>query len=104
MRYTSVTGEKTPTTVSTVPMHLHIKAKPGSKINQVIIAADNIPIIKIKAPARDGEANDELIFFLSEKLGLPKSKIKIASGLSSPFKKIEIDADEAFVKKKLGIL
>ena len=84
-------------------MYLHIKAKPGSKTNQFIVRGDSIPVIKIKALAKDGKANDELILFLSEKLGLPKSKIKIVSGISSPFKKIEVDAHETFVKIKLGL-
>lgn len=82
-------------------MFLHIKAKPGSKVNQVSVAADGSFIIKIKAPAHDGKANDELIKFLSAKLDLPKSKIQLISGFTSPFKKLEIDADESAVIKNL---
>lgn len=82
-------------------MLLHIKAKPGSKMNQVTVAADGSFVIKIKAPAHDGKANDELIRFLSEKLCLPKSKIKLVSGFTSPFKKLEIEADERAVIKNL---
>ena len=82
-------------------MFLHIKAKPGSKVNQVSIAADGIIVIRIKAPPQDGKANDELVKFLSKKLGLPKSKIQIVSGFTSPFKKLEIDADESAVRKIL---
>ncbi len=82
-------------------MFLHIKAKPGSRVNQISLAADGTIVIKIKAPAHDGKANDGLIKFLSEKLGLPKSKIRIVSGFTAPFKKLEIDADEAAVRKNL---
>ncbi|MDZ4847186.1 MAG: DUF167 domain-containing protein [Chitinophagales bacterium] len=82
-------------------MFLHIKAKPGSKMNQISIAADGSFIIKIKAPAHDGKANDELLKFLSTKLGLPKSKIQLVSGFTSPFKKLQIDADESVVIKNL---
>ncbi len=83
-------------------MQLRIKAKPGSKMNQLMVAGDGSIVVKIKAPAHDGKANDELIKFLSEKLGLPKSKINIVSGFTSPFKKLEIDADESAVRKKLA--
>ena len=82
-------------------MFLLIKAKPGSKVNQISIAGDGTIVIKIKAPAQDGKANVELIKFLSEKLGLPKSKIRIVSGFAAPYKKLEIDADESAVKKIL---
>lgn len=82
-------------------MTLHIKAKPGSKVNQVVVAADGTFTVKIKAPAQDGKANDELVRFLSEKLGLPKSKIRIVSGFTSQFKKLEIEGDEVEVKKSL---
>jgi uncharacterized protein (TIGR00251 family) len=83
-------------------MTLHIKAKPGSKGNQIIIADDGTITIKIKAPAQDGKANEELVRFLAEKLGLSKSKINIVSGFSSPFKKLEIEADEGAVREKLA--
>lgn len=82
-------------------MNLHIKAKPGSRMNQVTVAADGSIVIKIKAPAQDGKANEELIKFLAEKLHLPKSGIRLVSGFTSPFKKLEIDADESAVIKKL---
>ncbi len=84
-------------------MFLHIKAKPGSKTNSISISADGSINIKIKAPAQDGKANNELIKFLAEKLDLPKSSIRLVTGSASPFKKLEIDADESAVKKKLGI-
>jgi len=83
-------------------MQLHIKVKPGSKMNQVMIMADGTAAVRIKAPAHEGKANDELIKFLSEKLGLPKSKIQIVSGFTSAFKKIEIDAEDEAVRSRLG--
>src|SRR5688572_2155590 len=76
-------------------MQLRIKAKPRSKVNQMTVASDGSIIVKIKALAHDGKANDELIKFLSVKLGLPKSKIQIVSGFTAPFKKIEIEAEES---------
>lgn len=85
-------------------MNIFIKAKPGSKINLIGKSADGTITVKIKATASDGRANEELIRFLSEKLDLPKSKIRITSGFASPFKKIEIDGEEKEVKQKLGLL
>ena len=82
-------------------MHLHIKAKPGSKVNQVMIAGDGSVIVKIKAPPQDGKANEELTRFLAKTLGLAKSNVRILSGFTSAYKKLEIDAEELAVMKKL---
>lgn len=84
-------------------MFLHIKAKPGSRANQISSAGDGTIVVKVKAPAQGGKANEELIRFLSEKLNLPKSKIQIVSGFTSPFKKIEIDAEENDLRTRLGL-
>jgi len=84
-------------------MFLRIKTKPGSRANQISSANDGTTVVKVKAPAQGGKANEELIRFLSETLNLPKSKIQIVSGFTSPFKKIEIDADENAVRTKLGL-
>jgi len=82
-------------------MQLRIKAKPGSKVNQVMIAGDGSVIVKIKAQAQDGKANEELTRFLAETLGLAKSNVRILSGFTSAYKKLEIDAEELAVMKKL---
>jgi uncharacterized protein (TIGR00251 family) len=83
-------------------MTLHIKAKPGSKVNQIIVADDGTVTVKIKAPAQDGKANDELVRFLAEKLGLAKSKVRIISGFTAPFKKLEIEGEEGAVRNRLS--
>ena len=44
--------------------------------------------IRVAAPPVDGEANDELVAFLSKKLGIPKSRIQIAAGQSGKFKEL----------------
>ena len=85
-------------------MYIFIKAKPGCKFNHVAKAADGTITVKIKTPATDGKANTELLRFIAEKLDLPRSKIRIVSGLTSSFKKIEIDSEEKEGKRKLGLL
>lgn len=82
---------------------LHLKAKPGSRFNNLERAADGNLMIRIKAPALDGKANEALIAYLSIILKVPKSKIHILSGFASPFKKIEITTDnEAELMARLG--
>ena len=85
-------------------MVIFLKVKPGSKINSIGKLANGVIFVKIKAPARDGKANEELIRYLAELFNLPKSGVRIISGFTSGFKKLEIGGDNDSVKKKLSLL
>jgi len=75
---------------------VRIKVKPNAKGNQLSTDGDGNLVLKVKAPPIDGEANEEVIRFLSEILKIPKSKIAIVSGHTSHFKKVSIETpDEA---------
>ncbi|HYV93310.1 MAG TPA: DUF167 domain-containing protein [Chitinophagales bacterium] len=71
-------------------MILHLRVKAGSKFNQLTKDAEGKWVMKVKAPPVEGQANEELIRFLSEVLKIPKSKISVIAGHTNPFKKIEI--------------
>lgn len=72
---------------------LHLQIKASCYKNELTTSKDGKIFIKIKAPATDGKANNELISFLSKFYNIPKSKIAITKGIKSPFKTVEIDAD-----------
>jgi hypothetical protein len=74
-------------------MQRKVKVKPNSKMQKVEEASDGSLIVHLKSPPVNGKANEELIKALSEKFDVPKSRIKIKSGLSSRQKIIEIDTD-----------
>lgn len=59
--------------------------------------------VRVAAQAREGAANEELKRFLSEKLGVPRSGIRILRGHASTNKSlfVPITADEA--RKRLGV-
>jgi uncharacterized protein len=82
-------------------MQLMLKVKPNSKIDEIIRGADGLLKVKIKAPATEGKANQYLVAYLAEVLGLPKSKITLLKGAGSRYKTVEIDADEGAVLRKL---
>lgn len=67
-----------------------IKVVAGSKINQAEFLEDYIKI-KIKQRAVEGKANKAIIEYLSEILGIAKTKIEIVSGQTSSLKIIEVD-------------
>jgi uncharacterized protein (TIGR00251 family) len=74
-------------------MQKKVKVKPNSKIEKIEEEADGSLTVHLKSPPVDGKANEELIKILAKKFDVPKSYIRIKSGLSSRQKLIEIDTD-----------
>ena len=70
---------------------IKIKAVPNSSKNQFCGVMDSALKVKIKAPAVDNKANDELIKFLSKSLKVPKSCVSIDSGNTSKVKIVYIE-------------
>ncbi|MBO3463632.1 DUF167 domain-containing protein [Aetokthonos hydrillicola Thurmond2011] len=72
-------------------MQKKVKVKPNSKVQKIQEEADGSLTVHLKSPPVDGKANQELIELLSKKFNVPKSYIRIKSGLSSRQKLIEVD-------------
>ena len=70
---------------------IKLKITPRASKNEIVgKMSDGILKIKLKAPPVDGEANKELIKFLSKEWKIPKSKLEIISGKTSKIKIIKI--------------
>ncbi len=74
-------------------MQKRVKVKPNSQEQKIEEHTDGSLTVKLKSPPVDGKANAELIKLLAERFNVPKSYIRIKSGLSSRQKLIEIDTD-----------
>ena len=75
---------------------IHVKVKPGSFKDEISIDENNQWIIKIREKPIDGAANEYLIKFLSKELKVKKSDIVIEKGLTSQFKKIELNVSDEY--------
>lgn len=71
-------------------MRLTIRVQPNAKTSEVVGCIGGVWKIKLKAPAIEGKANEELIKFLAKKLGIAKSKIEIVRGKTSKTKIVAI--------------
>ena len=71
-----------------VVLSLHIQ--PGAKKTEVVGLHGDALKIRPAAPPVDGKANQALIDFLSEKLGVAKGGVDLVSGASSRAKRIRI--------------
>ncbi|GAB4026884.1 DUF167 domain-containing protein [Spirosoma gilvum] len=73
---------------------VNLKAKPGSKLDQLFYDAAGMLNVKIKAPAQDGKANAYLVEFLAKQIGIAKSSVTIVAGFTNPHKRIELAIDK----------
>ncbi|MDJ0734537.1 MAG: DUF167 domain-containing protein [Nostocaceae cyanobacterium] len=74
-------------------MQKRVKVKPNSKNPRILEEDDGSLTVYLKSLPVDGKANTELIKVLADKFDVPKSYVRIKSGLSSRQKLIEIDLD-----------
>ena len=72
-------------------MIISVKVKPGSKKGDLLEKIDEGSYTAfLRARAHDCEANAALIKLLAAEFDIPKTAIKIKSGLSSRLKRIEL--------------
>ena len=71
-------------------MKINIKVTPKSSKNELIKLSKDEWKVKITSVPVDGKANQGLIKFLAQELGIKKNQIKIIKGKKSREKVIEI--------------
>ena len=81
---------------------ISIQVHASAKKNEITRLENGVWHLKIAAPPVEGKANKKLIEFISEVLGVSKSRITIEKGVTSHRKLIMIDGlTDAEVTKKL---
>ncbi len=82
---------------------LAVRVTPRASHNEIVeIQSDGTVKIHLTAPAHEGKANDELIKFLAEILGAPKTHIDIVAGANGRDKLISVlDMDAAEVHSRI---
>ncbi len=72
-------------------MLLHVKATPNAKVTAFVARMEDETLrIKVHAAPEKGEANKELIDYLSKELKLPKKEVLLLKGASSRLKTFHI--------------
>ena len=71
-------------------VHITVRAVPNAPQNQVVGIQGDAIKIRLKAPPVDGKANEVLVRFLSEILGLPRKQISLTAGSTSRNKSVRI--------------
>ena len=74
---------------------LALRVHPGAKRNAVGGFHAGALKVSITAPATDGRANDALIAFIAEWLGIPKARVTLISGATNRSKTLRIAGKSA---------
>ena len=69
---------------------LTVRVQPGARRDEIAGLYGNALKIKVAAPAVDNKANEALVEFLGETLGVPRSAIAIRHGATGRRKVLEI--------------
>lgn len=82
---------------------LAVRVTPRASRNEIVELLDDGTIkVRIAAPPTDSEANETLIDFLSEILGIPKSRLDIVAGVTGRDKLISVvDMDTDTVQQRI---
>ena len=72
-------------------MIIAVRVQPRSSKTEIVGRHGDEIKIRVKAPPVDGAANDELIRFLAERLGVPKSGVVIVSGHATRTKRVRVE-------------
>jgi uncharacterized protein len=72
-------------------LKIQVKVKPRSKTEDVTKEMDgDVYVVRVKEPPVEGKANRAVVKLLAKHLGLPESRIRIVSRLSSKNKVVEV--------------
>jgi uncharacterized protein (TIGR00251 family) len=86
------------------PTLIHVRVIPRARRTEVSGRRGDAILIRLAAPPVDGAANDTLIAYLAERLGLPQRRITIARGATARDKTVAVDGlTSADVARRLGI-
>ncbi len=68
-----------------------VKVVPGSSKTAAAGLLGSMLKVKVSAPPEKGKANESLVAFLAQRLGLKNRNIQIIAGKSSPVKQIRVE-------------
>lgn len=71
-------------------VRIAVHAQPGAKKTEVAGIHGDALKVRVHAPPIEGRANDELIRFLADALGVPRSKVTLFRGDKSRSKVFEV--------------
>ncbi len=72
-------------------MRLNVRVQPRASKDEVVGFTNGVLRVRLRAPPVEGAANEALIEFLADELGVSRRHVRIVSGIGSRNKVIEVD-------------
>ena len=72
-------------------IQLALHCQPGAKQTQVVGWHGGRIKVQLKAPPVDGKANDTLLTFLADALGIPQKAVVLVAGETQRIKRVRIE-------------
>ena len=69
-----------------------VRVQPRASRNEIAGMQNGVLRVRLQAPPVDGAANEALVAFLADELGVPRRHIRIVSGFGSRNKVLEVDS------------
>ena len=70
---------------------LTVKVHPRARHSEITGRLGDAWKLSLAAPPVDGKANQECVRFFAERAGVPRSRVRIVTGLTSRIKVVEIE-------------
>jgi uncharacterized protein (TIGR00251 family) len=70
-----------------------VRVQPGARKDTVLGLHGGAVKIALSAPPVDGKANDALVAFVAEKVGLPRARVSLLSGMTNRNKVLKSAAE-----------
>jgi len=80
------------TTVSDGSQRLEVHVQPGAKTTEAVGLHGHRLKVRLAAPPVDGKANEALLTFVAESLGVPRSRVTLLRGQTSRQKTVAIES------------
>ncbi len=71
--------------------HIVVHVQPRARRTEVAGLHGDAVKVRLAAPPVDGAANEELVRFVAEVLGVPRSAVRVAAGAASRRKTLEVE-------------
>ena len=75
-------------------LQISVKVVPGASREEIVGWVGGRLKIRVTAPPEKGKANDAVIGLLAAALGVPRGRVRIARGGSTPLKTVEADVPD----------
>jgi uncharacterized protein (TIGR00251 family) len=72
-------------------MRFNVRVQPRASKDELVGFTNGVLRVRLRAPPVEGAANEALIDFLADELGVSRRHVRIVSGIGSRNKVIEVD-------------